>query len=33
MCSADESVARMSDCGERAWTRVGASMPPFALDV
>lgn len=31
MCRADESVARIRDCGERAWTRVGASMPLLAL--
>ena len=31
MCSAAESVARMRDCGERAWTSVGASMAALAL--
>jgi hypothetical protein len=31
MCRAEESVARMRDWGERAWTSVGASIPPFAL--
>jgi len=31
MCRAEESVARMRDCGDRAWTSVGASMPPLFL--
>lgn len=31
MWTAAESVARMRDCGDRPWTRVGASMPLFDL--
>jgi len=31
MWRAEESVARMSDCGERAWTSVGASIAPLFL--
>lgn len=31
ICSAPESVVRMRDCGDRAWTSVGASMPLLEL--